>query len=113
VVTIENFITSHQKIGFDTNVLIAHIEGDKDYSSLATEVFRACVRHNKEMWLSVISIPETLVKPLLKRSSNLNRCCLRAHSHLLRSGRQLPVWRLRLPLSIELSLLTHWSLLRY
>ncbi len=61
---IDRFLLENHIVGIDSNVLIALIETNANYSASAKQLFRQIKKHNNQVWFSAITIPEVMKKPL-------------------------------------------------
>lgn len=59
---IAEFVGHRRRVGFDSNVLIALFE-DTDYSDQAISFFDAVRDSKTELWTSVMTVPEVLIRP--------------------------------------------------
>ena len=64
----EAFVSRHERIGLDTNIAIALIEGSPSYERSVLGFFRLVGLSDCQMWLSVVSLPELLIKPTKERA---------------------------------------------
>lgn len=65
------FLRRHTKIGFDSNVLIVLVEPNIEYGKIVRAIFESLDILNKEIWTSVLTIPEVLIKPMRDRKSEI------------------------------------------
>lgn len=69
---IAEFVRQYQRVGFDSNVLIGLFE-DRDYSDQAVSFFDSVRNENAELWTSVMTVPEVLIRPTQQRAMQLIR----------------------------------------
>lgn len=72
----------HHKIGLDSNILIAIVEANPHYGEQARIVFNRFQHYGNQIWISAITIPEVLIKPIEKRAKKI----LTDYENLLFSG---------------------------
>ena len=65
---IDHFLLAHYIIGIDSNILIALIETNTDYSASAKQLFRLIEKHNNQVWFSVVTIPEVMKNRLKQKT---------------------------------------------
>ncbi len=79
---IQQFVRRHARVGVDTNIVIAIVEAHLHYGDQARNVFKLFNQHGTEVWISVTTIPEVLIKPVSKKAYEI----VRDYEHILFDG---------------------------
>ena len=69
--SLAEFVRRHRVIGLDTNVLIAHFEQAALYAKTASRLLQEFETTNARGMLSVITIPEVLIRPIRLKNDSL------------------------------------------
>jgi len=67
---LSRFVKQHERIAFDSNVLIGFVE-QVDYTAQAIQFFDAADRYERDLWTSVMTVPEVLIEPRTHKSENI------------------------------------------
>lgn len=69
----DNFFHRHQRIGLDSNIIIALVEDNPTLSDQIEDIFTSMVVSRHQIWLSVIGVTEVLIKPTTLKNALLKR----------------------------------------